>query len=78
MSLSIGLIAVVALVYMAILFAIAFYGDRRRTPLSPRLRAWVYSLSLAVYCTSGPSSARSARPPTSSGRSCRSTSDRCC
>ena len=52
MSLSIGLIAVVALVYMAILFAIAFYGDRRRTPLSPRLRAWVYSLSLAVYCTS--------------------------
>ncbi|WP_137818432.1 PAS domain-containing hybrid sensor histidine kinase/response regulator [Pseudomonas sp. 2FG] len=52
MSLSSGLIATVALSYMAILFAIAFYGDRRRTPLSPRLRAWVYSLSLAVYCTS--------------------------
>jgi len=52
MSLSSGLIAVVSLIYMAVLFAIAFYGDRRRTPLSPRLRAWVYSLSLAVYCTS--------------------------
>ncbi|MDD0975857.1 PAS domain-containing hybrid sensor histidine kinase/response regulator [Pseudomonas fontis] len=52
MSLSSGLIAAVALAYMAIMFAIAFYGDRRRTPLPPRLRAWVYSLSLAVYCTS--------------------------
>ncbi len=52
MSLSSGLIAVVALAYMAIMFAIAFYGDRRKTPLPPRLRAWVYSLSLAVYCTS--------------------------
>lgn len=52
MSLSSGLIAAVALVYMAILFAIAFWGDRRKTPLSPRLRAWVFSLSLAVYCTS--------------------------
>ncbi|WP_137971415.1 PAS domain-containing hybrid sensor histidine kinase/response regulator [Pseudomonas sp. F(2018)] len=52
MSLSGGLIAFVALAYMAVLFAIAFYGDRRRTPLKPRLRAWVFSLSLAVYCTS--------------------------
>ena len=52
MSLSSGLIAAVALLYMAVLFAIAFYGDRRRTPLPPRVRAWVYSLSLAVYCTS--------------------------
>ena len=52
MSLSSGLIAAVALIYMAILFAIAFYGDRRRTPMPPRMRAWVYSLSLAVYCTS--------------------------
>ncbi|MEB0078156.1 PAS domain-containing hybrid sensor histidine kinase/response regulator [Pseudomonas sp. CCI3.2] len=52
MSLSSGLIAAVAVAYMAIMFAIAFYGDRRSTPLSPRLRAWVYSLSLAVYCTS--------------------------
>ncbi len=52
MSLSSGLIATVALSYMAILFAIAFYGDRRRAPLPPHFRAWVYSLSLAVYCTS--------------------------
>ncbi|WP_207266554.1 PAS domain-containing hybrid sensor histidine kinase/response regulator [Pseudomonas sp. GW101-3H06] len=52
MSLSSGLIAVVALAYMAIMFAIAFYGDRRSAPLPPRVRAWVYSLSLAVYCTS--------------------------
>lgn len=79
MSLSSGLIAVVALAYMAVMFAIAFYGDRRSTPLPPKLRAWVYSLSLAVYCTRfGPSSVRSARPPNSSGRSCRSTWARCC
>jgi Na+/proline symporter/CheY-like chemotaxis protein len=52
MSLSSGLIAAVALAYMAIMFAIAFYGDRRSGALPPRLRAWVYSLSLAVYCTS--------------------------
>ena len=52
MSLSSGLIAAVALAYMAVMFAIAFYGDRRSTPLPPRVRAWVYSLSLAVWCTS--------------------------
>jgi Na+/proline symporter/signal transduction histidine kinase/CheY-like chemotaxis protein len=52
MTLSSGLIAAVALIYMALLFAIAFYGDRRATPMPPRVRAWVYSLSLAVYCTS--------------------------
>src|SRR5690606_6925133 len=51
-SLSGGLIALVALSYMAVLFAIAFYGDRNRESMSPRIRAWVYSLSLAVYCTS--------------------------
>ena len=52
MSLSSGLIAAVALAYMTVMFAIAYWGDRRRTSLPPRLRAWVYSLSLAVYCTS--------------------------
>lgn len=52
MSLSSALLAAVALIYMALLFAIAFWGDRRRTESSPRLRGWVYSLSLAVYCTS--------------------------
>src|SRR3990167_8272754 len=52
MTLSSGLIAAVALISMAILFAIAFYGDRRATPMPPKIRAWGYSLSLAVYCTS--------------------------
>jgi len=32
MSLSPGLIAAVALIYMAVLFAIAFYGDRSDQP----------------------------------------------
>ncbi|WP_010202304.1 hypothetical protein, partial [Pseudomonas amygdali] len=49
MSLSSGLIAAVALTYMAIMFAIAFYGDRYSASLRPTMRAWVYSLSLAVY-----------------------------
>ncbi|WP_437883175.1 hybrid sensor histidine kinase/response regulator [Pseudomonas sp. LRF_L74] len=52
MFLSGKLIALFALLYMAALFAIAFYGDRRRKPLPPKVRAMVYSLSLAVYCTS--------------------------
>ncbi len=41
MSISTGLITLVALVYMAILFAIAFYGDRRTTPMTPRMRSTV-------------------------------------
>ena len=52
MSISTGLVALVALAYMALLFAIAFYGDRRGTTVSPRMRSTVYSLSLAVYCSS--------------------------
>ncbi|CAM5554012.1 hypothetical protein SSTU70S_05455 [Stutzerimonas stutzeri] len=37
MTLSGGLIALVALIYMTILFAIAFYGDRKReSSMSPR------------------------------------------
>ncbi len=51
-SLSSGLIAAVALAYMAIMFAIAFWGDRRSASLPPLLRAWVYSLSLSVYGSS--------------------------
>lgn len=51
MTLSSGLIAAVALLYMAVLFAIAFHGEHRAA-LPPRARAWVFSLSLAVYCTS--------------------------
>ena len=52
MMLSGGLVALIFLLYMALLFVIAFWGDRRRAELNPRLRVWVYSLSLAVWCTS--------------------------
>ena len=47
------LIAITALGYVGLLFAIAHVGDRfssRR--ISGRLSAIIYSLSLAVYCTS--------------------------
>jgi PAS domain S-box-containing protein len=43
----------VSLLYIAILFGVAYYGDRR--PLYPErtwLRPIVYSLALAVYCSS--------------------------
>lgn len=52
MTISISLLTTIAAIYMAILFAIAFYGDRRSKPVHPKLRAAVYSLSLAVYCSS--------------------------
>jgi len=39
--------------YVALLFAIAYYGDRRaRVAGAPSRKPWVYSLALAVYCTS--------------------------
>lgn len=39
--------------YVAILFAIAFLGDRRaRTAGPPSRKPWAYSLALCVYCTS--------------------------
>ncbi|MDT8438526.1 MAG: PAS domain-containing hybrid sensor histidine kinase/response regulator [Wenzhouxiangellaceae bacterium] len=47
------LVALLSLLYVGVLFAIAWYGDRipdRR--IRGRLRAVIYSLSLAVYCTS--------------------------
>lgn len=52
MMLSGGLVASIFLIYMACLFAIAFWGDRQTGEFSPRVRVWVYSLSLAVWCTS--------------------------
>jgi len=52
MTVSISLLTTVAAIYMAILFAIAFYGDRRTKPVHPKVRAAIYSLSLAVYCSS--------------------------
>lgn len=48
-----GLLLLVSVAYVGLLFAVAYYGDRR--PLYPN-RAWlrpiVYSLALAVYCSS--------------------------
>lgn len=50
---AVWLLMLVSVLYVAMLFAIAYYGDRR--PLYPA-RAWlrpiVYSLALAVYCSS--------------------------
>ncbi len=43
-------LSLIALAYIGLLFAIAFFGDRRgssRLVSSP----WVYALSMAVYCT---------------------------
>jgi len=43
----------IGLAYVALLFAIAWIGDRRRIARNHRrVQAWIYSLSLAVYCTS--------------------------
>ena len=41
----------VSLAYLGVLFLIAWYGDRQVRWLS-RWRPWIYSLSIAVYCTS--------------------------
>ncbi|MCO7245422.1 MULTISPECIES: NahK/ErcS family hybrid sensor histidine kinase/response regulator [unclassified Halomonas] len=48
-----GLLVAVSLVYIAVLFGIAWYGDRRaRMVGSSRRRPIIYSLALAIYCTS--------------------------
>lgn len=41
----------VSLAYLGLLFLIAWYGDRQTKWLS-NWRPWIYSLSIAVYCTS--------------------------
>jgi PAS domain S-box-containing protein len=46
------LIALISLAYLGMLFAIAYYGDRRASNRPPRARPIVYSLALAVHCTS--------------------------
>ena len=39
--------------YVALLFAIAYFGDRKaRVVGAPTRKPWVYSLALGVYCTS--------------------------
>jgi Na+/proline symporter/signal transduction histidine kinase len=47
------LLSALAVAYLAFLFAIAFYGDRRSIyPNQQRLRPYIYGLALGVYCTS--------------------------
>lgn len=40
----------ISLIYIAILFAIALWGDKK--PVKGRMHPWVYSLSLTIFCTS--------------------------
>lgn len=48
-----GLLVAVSLTYIAVLFSIAWYGDRRaHTHGASRRRPLIYSLALAIYCTS--------------------------
>jgi PAS domain S-box-containing protein len=45
-------LSVLAVAYLGLLFAVAFYGDRRSVyPTRERLRPYIYSLALGVYCT---------------------------
>jgi Na+/proline symporter len=47
------LLSLMAVGYLGSLFAIAFYGDRRRLYTNQRqLRPYIYALALGVYCTS--------------------------
>ncbi len=41
----------VSIIYLGVLFLIAWYGDKRKGWLA-HWRPWMYSLSIAVYCTS--------------------------
>jgi PAS domain S-box-containing protein len=46
------LLSVLAIGYLLVLFAVAAYGERRSVyPGNARLRPWIYSLALGVYCT---------------------------
>ncbi len=46
-------LTLIVLVYMGLLFAIAWFGDKQRIARDhPKFKAIIYSLSLAVYCTS--------------------------
>lgn len=51
-----GNLLILALVYVSLLFCLAWWTDRRSQSLpaggSARLRPWVYALSLGVYCSS--------------------------
>jgi PAS domain S-box-containing protein len=46
------LLSSLAIGYLLVLFGVAFYGERRSVyPGHARLRPWIYSLALGVYCT---------------------------
>ena len=46
------LLSALAIIYLLLLFAVAFYGERKSVyPGRARLRPYIYSLSLGVYCT---------------------------
>src|SRR5690606_20355346 len=46
-------VVVIAIAYVSLLFAVASLGDRRAARIDPgRPRPYIYSLSLAIYCTS--------------------------
>jgi len=51
-TLSLGLLYTVGVIYLALLFGIAFAAERTRTLGSLAGNAWVYTLSLGVYATS--------------------------
>jgi PAS domain S-box-containing protein len=45
-------LSALAIAYLGLLFAIAFYGERRSVyPNRARLRPYIYGLALGVYCT---------------------------
>lgn len=46
------MLALIATVYVACLFAAAWFGDCRGKAFRKRWQSLIYSLSLAVYCTS--------------------------
>jgi hypothetical protein len=49
----VGVVAAISLLYFGLLFAVAFYADKRReTGRSIISNPHIYSLSLAVYATS--------------------------
>ena len=46
------LLPLVSLLYIALLFVVAYWGESHSPRLSPRQQGLFYSLTLAVYCTS--------------------------
>jgi hypothetical protein len=71
------LVVVVSFAYLLLLFAIAYYGDRRAEQgRSIIANPWTYALSLAVYCTAWTYFGSVGRAASAASGSCRSTSAR--